>query len=136
MGTWSAEMRLGPEDAAALEQAAAVEGPVVLVNLFALREQAEYEDGGDEPCSGVEAMLRYSAVSGGRLAAVGGRFLHQGFGGRALWGEDEHWDLVVVGHYPSGAAVLDLFKDPEYLDAYRHRRAAVRDQRIIISPAF
>ncbi|WP_030172907.1 hypothetical protein [Spirillospora albida] len=89
-----AEMRLSAEDTAALEQAAGVAGPVVLVNLFALRERAEYEDGRDEPCSGV------------------------------------------VGHYPSGAAVLDLFEDPEYLDAYRHRRAAVRDQRVIISPAF
>jgi uncharacterized protein (DUF1330 family) len=109
-------------------------GPVVLVNLFALRPEADYgEATGDEPCSGVEAMLRYAAVSGDRLAAVGGRFLHQGLWQGTLWGEDGPWDLVVVAEYPTGQAILDLLADPAYRAAYRHRRAAVARQRVVAS---
>lgn len=135
MGDWVTDLGLEPDDAAALEAVAGEAGPVVLVNLFALREQATYTGGTDEPCSGGEALMRYAAVSGDRLAAVGGTFLHQGAATRTLWG-DEEWDLVVVGRYPNGAAVLKLLQDPAYLEAYRHRRAAVSHQRIVVSPAF
>ncbi|MFG2005949.1 DUF1330 domain-containing protein [Spirillospora sp. NPDC048911] len=134
MDEWAAELRLNAEDVEALERVADMDGPVVVVNLFALRDQAEYDDDRDKPCSGVEAMLRYSAVSETRLAAAGGRFVHRGFGGHAIWGRAERWDLVVVAQYPTGAAVLELFRDPLYLAAYRHRRAAMREQRLILSP--
>ncbi|MEU5879203.1 DUF1330 domain-containing protein [Spirillospora sp. NPDC047279] len=125
---------MSAEDVEALERVAGMEGPVVVVNLFALRDQAVYDGDRDGPCSGVEAMLRYAAVSRERVAAVGGRFVHRGFGGHAVWGRGERWDLVVVARYPSGAAVLELFRDPVYLDVYRHRRAAVSDQRVVVSP--
>jgi len=46
--------------------AAAPPGPVTVVNLFKLREVAEYPPGTthDAATSGVEAMLAYGAVSG------------------------------------------------------------------------
>lgn len=113
----------------------AAPGPVTVVNLFKLREVASYPAGsGLEGSSGLEAMLTYAAVSGARLAAVGGRFLSQGLMVGSLWGSDGvDWDLVVVAEYPSADAVRSLLSDAAYLEAYEHRRAAVEAQRVIIS---
>jgi uncharacterized protein (DUF1330 family) len=120
-------------DPTALE--AAPPGPVTVVNLFKLREVAAYPFGTARAAtSGLEAMLAYAAVSGDRLAAVGGRFLSQGMMVGSLWGDDEvGWDLVVVAEYPDIGAVRALLDDPLYRDAYEHRRAAVERQRVIIS---
>jgi uncharacterized protein (DUF1330 family) len=113
----------------------AAPGPVTVVNLFKLREVAAYPPGsGRDGASGVEAMLAYGAVSGDRLAAVGGRFLSQGLVVGSLWGDDEvGWDLVVVAEYPDIGAVRALLGDQLYRDAYEHRRAAVERQRVVIS---
>ena len=46
------------------------DGPLTVVNLFALHDTARSDDG--TTCTGVEAMLRYSATSGERLAGAGG----------------------------------------------------------------
>ena len=124
-------------DPAAL--AGAPPGPVTVVNLFKLREVAAYPTGAAPAGasmggSGLEAMLAYAAVSGDRLAAVGGRFLSQGLMVGALWGDDElDWDLVVVAEYPDAAAVRALLDDELYRDAYEHRRAAVERQRVVLS---
>ena len=125
---------LAPGDGDALRGALLAEQghEIVLVNLLQLRERAEYEDG--TSCSGAEAMLRYSAVSGERLAAVGGDFLYQGLSTGQLWGSGQAaWNIVVVGRYPNGDAVLELLRDPRYRDAYRHRKAAVADQCVLAS---
>ena len=119
-------------DPSVLEAAPA--GPVTVVNLFKLREVAAYPSGsGRAPASGLEAMLAYGAVSGDRLAAVGGRFLSQGLMVGALWGDDVGWDLVVVAEYPDIGAVRALLDDPQYREAYEHRRAAVERQRVVVS---
>jgi uncharacterized protein (DUF1330 family) len=114
---------------------AAPPGPVTVVNLFKLREVAAYPPGlARAAASGLEAMLAYAAVSGERLAAVGGRFLSQGLMVGSLWGDDEvGWDLVVVAEYPQIGAVRALLDDPQYRAAYEHRRAAVERQRVVIS---
>lgn len=119
-------------DPTALE--AAPPGPVTVVNMFKLREVAAYPSGAARATSGLEAMLAYAAVSGDRLAAVGGRFLSQGTMVGSLWDDDEiGWDLVVVAEYPHIGAIRALLDDPLYRDAYEHRRAAVARQRVIIS---
>jgi uncharacterized protein (DUF1330 family) len=109
------------------------DGAITLVNHFAIRPVADYDDPSIEACSGVEAMMRYAAVSERCLAAVGGRFLTQGLGAHALWGEDDEWDLLVVAAYPSTAALLALLRDEEYQQAFVHRRAAVHRQRVTVS---
>jgi len=113
-------------------------GPVTVVNLFKLREVAAYPPGSERAgASGVEAMLAYAAVSGDRLAAVGGRFLSQGLMVGSLWGDDGvDWDLVVVAEYPDIGAVRALLDDELYRDAYEHRRVAVERQRVVISSPF
>jgi uncharacterized protein (DUF1330 family) len=112
---------------------AAGDGPIVVVNFFALNETAHYEDG--PPCPGLEAMLRYSAVSGDRLAAAGGHFVAQALSAGAVWGTDDDWDLVVVARYPGVDAFWALLADPAYREAYVHRRAAVARQRVTVGAA-
>ena len=112
---------------------AAGDGPIVVVNFFALNETARYEDG--PPCSGLEAMLRYRAVSGDRLAAHGGRFVAQALSAGAVWGVDENWDIVVVARYPGVDAFWALLADSAYQEAFVHRRAAIARQRVTVGAA-
>jgi uncharacterized protein (DUF1330 family) len=107
-------------------------GPITLINHFALREVADYDDKSTPSRSGLDAMLLYSAVSTERLTAVGGHFVMQGFYLGSLWGEDEPWDLVVVAKFPHPESLLDLFADDLYRTAFEHRRAAVARQRVAI----
>ena len=105
--------------------------PITLVNQFTLRETAEYPDG--DACSGVEAMLRYGAVSGACLEAVGGRFVAQALPTGVVWGDpDGRWDLVVVATYPNVDAFWALLEDATYRAAFVHRRAAVARQRVTV----
>ena len=106
------------------------DGPLTLLNLFALEEVARYEDG--STCSGLEAMLRYSAVSGDRLNAVGGSFVTQALPTGVLWGEDDTWDVLVVASYPSVRSFWSLLADASYREAFVHRRAAVARQRVTV----
>jgi uncharacterized protein (DUF1330 family) len=107
--------------------------PVALVNLFAFREVAEYGDVQESPTTGQDAFEKYAAVSAPTLDRVGGRFVHFGSHHGNLVGDDETWDLVVVGEYPNVDALLALYEDPAYRDAYRHRVAACAQQRVLIS---
>ena len=119
----------GDGNVAALESVG--DGPITVVNQFVLREAAEYADG--EPCSGVEAMLRYGATSGRCLEAVGGRFVAQALPTGVVWGDaDGAWDLVVVATYPNVDAFWALLADAAYREAFVHRRAAVARQRVTV----
>jgi hypothetical protein len=109
---------------------AAGDGPLTVLNLFALEEVARYEDG--TTCSGIDAMLRYGAVSGDRLAAVGGSFVTQALPTGVVWGEDDAWDVLVVATYPSVSAFWSLLADPSYRQAFVHRRAAISRQRVTV----
>ena len=106
------------------------DGPLTVLNLFALVEEARYEDG--STCPGVEAMIRYGAVSGDRLAAVGGAFVAQALPTGLVWGEDDPWDVLVVATYPSVGAFWSLLADPSYRQAFVHRRAAIWRQRVTV----
>lgn len=119
----------GDGDVAALR--AIGDGPLTVLNLFALHATARYEDG--STCSGTEAMLRYSAVSGERLAAAGGRFVVTALPIGVVWGEDDGWDVLAVANYPDVAAFWSLLADPEYRRAFVHRRAAVARQRVTVA---
>ena len=106
-----------------------------LINFFKLRERAQYPAGSahaTDPGSGEEAFGRYSAVSMPALAKVGGRFLLVAPFRSALVGDDEDWDLVAIGSYPDCDALLALFEDAAYRDAFAHRSAACERQRVCV----
>ncbi|MEM9177259.1 MAG: DUF1330 domain-containing protein [Myxococcota bacterium] len=110
---------------------------VTLVNLFKMHATATYLEGEPEhdasqAVSGDTAFARYAQVSMPAMARVGGRFLsvapHQG----AFLGDEEDWDLIAIGEYPNLDALVALFEDPEYREAFRHRRAACARQRVYV----
>ncbi len=107
--------------------------PISLVNLFKLREEARYEPGSGLSGTGQEAFDRYAAVSAPALARAGGAFLMVAPFEGMFAGPSEDWDLVVVGSYPGTSALLALFEDEAYQQAYFHRTAACEAQRVMIA---
>lgn len=110
-----------------------VDRAITLVNLFAFRDTADYGNSPEPSVTGQDAFGKYAAVSGPALDRVGGRFVHFGGYQGTLVGDDEAWDLVVVGEYPNLDALLALHEDTAYRDAYRHRVAACLRQRVLVS---
>ena len=98
-----------------------VGSPITVINLFKLR------------ADGLEAMMRYGAVSGPTVAKVGGRFLLTGPFETTFIGDEEPWDLVAIASYPNRAALLALFDDDAYRAAWADRAAAVERQRVVIA---
>jgi uncharacterized protein (DUF1330 family) len=106
------------------------EGPVHMLNLVRLREKAEYADG--RQASGAEAYAAYGRESGPIFRRVGGRIAWSGDFRLMLIGPtEERWDICFIAEYPSGAAFVEMVKDPDYQKAVRHRQAAGADSRLI-----
>ncbi len=106
------------------------EGPIHMLNLVRLRDQAAYPDGRE--ATGAEAYAAYGRESGPVFRRVGGRIAWTGDFRLMLIGpEDERWDHCFIAEYPSGAAFVEMVKDPEYQRAVVHRQAAVQDSRLI-----
>lgn len=112
------------------------DSPVTLLNFFKLRTKARYAgtDSADS-CSGQDAFSRYAAVSAPGLERVGGRFLLLAPFGSTFAGESEDWDFVAIGSYPNRDAVIALFEDDAYREAYAHRVAACERQKVHLCPA-
>ncbi len=106
------------------------DGPIHMLNLVRLRERAAYEDGRE--ATGLEAYRAYGRESAPVFKRLGGRQHWVGRFDFMLTGpEDEHWDLVFIAEYPSGAAFVEMIRDPVYREAVKHRTAAVLDSRLI-----
>ena len=105
--------------------------PVEMLNLISLHERAAYRDGRE--ISGAHAYRLYGETSAPVFQRVGGRILWRGKPRCVLIGPaDEHWDLAFIAAYPSASAFLAMVTDPVYQsEAVPHRRAAVRDSRLI-----
>jgi uncharacterized protein (DUF1330 family) len=104
--------------------------PVHMLNLVRLRDKAVYPDGRD--ATGRAAYQAYSRESGPVFRRLGGRQLWIGRPDVTLIGpEDERWDIAFIAEYPSGAAFIEMVRDPVYREAVKHRQAAVADSRLI-----
>lgn len=109
---------------------------VTLINFFKLRERARYPaSAAAADCSGQEAFGRYAVVSAPGLEKVGGRFLVLAPFEMSFVGGDEDWDFVAVGTYPDKEAVLALFEDKAYRQAFAHRVAACERQKVLLCAA-
>lgn len=105
-------------------------GPIHMLNLVRLRDQAEYEDG--RSATGAEAYANYGRLSAPVLARVGGRIVWRGAMEQMLIGpSDEVWDLCFIAEYPGPEAFAEMIKDPDYREAVAHRQASVIDSRLI-----
>lgn len=112
-------------------------GPIEMINLLAFREQAEYPEGcSDEPCSGKEAYQRYMKTIVPFLTKVDGKPVWSGSPRLMVIGpEDKHWDKAMIVRYPSVGHFVAMNADPGYIEIARHRTAALRDSRLILTVA-
>ncbi|GAB2182972.1 DUF1330 domain-containing protein [Roseibium sp. LAB1] len=107
------------------------EKPVTLINFFKLREVAKYA-GGTTDQTGQEAFASYAAASMPAMERAGGRFLYVGPFQSMFLGEDEDWDLVAIGSYPDLKALVALYSDGTYREAFHHRTAACLHQKVLV----
>ena len=99
-------------------------GPIHMLNLVRLREQAAYPDG--RAATGAEAYAAYGRESGPVFQRLGGAIVWRGKFELTLIGPwDERWDLCFIAEYPSVAAFVEMIRDPVYREAVKHRQAAV-----------
>ena len=105
-------------------------GPIQMLNLVRLRDQAVYEDG--RAATGAEAYEAYGRESGPIFQRLGGRIIWQGrFELMVIGPAEERWDHCFIAEYPSVAAFVEMIRDPGYREAVKHRQAAVEDSRLI-----
>ncbi len=106
---------------------------LALVNFFKFNKVADYRSANAEAVSGDVAFQRYADVSIPSMQKAGGEFLLVAPFAGSLLGEDQDWDLVAIGKYPNLQAFLDLYLNPEYVDAFVHRTAAVERQTVVVT---
>lgn len=105
-------------------------GPIHMLNLVRLHDQAQYDDG--RQATGAEAYAAYGRESAPVFQRLGGRIVWRGAMEQMLIGpDDEQWDLCFIAEYPSPKAFVDMLGDPIYRAAMKHRQAAVSDSRLI-----
>ena len=108
------------------------DAPVTLINFFKFRAEATGTDAG---VSGLEAFGRYAAVSAGAVTQAGAALVKAGAVDGMFAGDDEAWDMAVVGSYPNLASLLALLDNPAYQACYSHRRNACERQKVLIVTA-
>ena len=86
--------------------------------------------------SGRDAYRAYARESGPVFTRLGGKQVWIGRPELTLIGpQTEAWDIAFIAQYPSGAAFVEMIRDPVYREAVKHRQAAVADSRLIrLSP--
>jgi uncharacterized protein (DUF1330 family) len=105
-------------------------GPIHMLNLVRLREQATYPDG--RLATGAEAYRAYARESGPVFRRVGGKQHWVGqFEFMLIGPREERWHHVFIAEYPSIDAFVEMIRDPVYREAVKHRQAAVEDSRLI-----
>lgn len=104
-------------------------GPIKMLNLVKLKDNAEYSDGRETNLSGLEAYMLYGEEVKKHLEKVGAKIVFSGPVSRLMIGDiDELWDLVAVAEYPNRAAMLKMITDPEYIESSAHREAGLKGQ--------
>lgn len=109
--------------------------PIMMLNFLRFRDKAVYEDGRE--AVGSDAYAAYARESDPIFRRVGGEIIWRGKQKLMVIGpKDKHWDLIFVARYPTAGAFLEMVTDPVYLNAVKHRQAAVSDSRLIAIAEF
>lgn len=118
-----------------------MDAPVVMLNLLAFRQTANYDHAPHlapaGPVTGAEAYARYADGILPLLRATGGEILFEGRGGAWFIGpEADGWDHVLLVRQASVAAFLTFAQDPRAVELGHHRTAALSDSRLLpLTPA-
>lgn len=106
-----------------------IEGPIQMLNLIKLKQDASYEDG--TAVTGAEAYKAYSKASAPFFEANGGTIAWRGLPKFPVIGPtDEAWDVGFLAEYPSKDHFLNMVKDEGYQAIVFHRQAAVETSRL------
>lgn len=112
---------------------------ITLINFFKLREMADYTKAvsidGAPGATGQDAFNSYAEVSIPTMERAGGSFLFVGAFGGMFLGAEEDWDVIAIGSYPNLQALVALYADPGYRNAFGHRTAACERQKVLIGNA-
>ena len=105
-------------------------GPVHILNIIRLRDQADYPDGRE--ATGIEAYAAYSEISATIFPRLSGK-IAWGDGYELMMDgpESEQWEVCFVAEYPSVQNFVEMLRDPGYREAMKHRQAVVADSRSI-----
>lgn len=123
--TMTAEPTAAQLEALARVAASGQDGPFSMVNIIKYKPQADYPPEMNAPKrTGREAYAEYGAVVGPMIFALGGSVAFRedvqlGFVG------DADADEVIIIHYPSRQAYLDMFRSAAYQEAIVHRKAGL-----------
>jgi uncharacterized protein (DUF1330 family) len=111
----NASLEPTPERLAALA-ARPADAPVVMVNLLKFKTPG-----------GLEHYAQYGRELVPHLARVGATVLYGGGAPAVVIGDGERpwWDAILVVHYPTPQAFIDMVTTPEYAKVHGHRAAAL-----------
>ena len=109
--------------------------PIMMINLVRFRPQALYPAAHamtGKTLTGAEAYTIYRRAAAAPFTRAGGEQIWAGQPELTLIGpRDEAWDIAFIARYPTGAAFLEMLRDPEYQQAVVHRQAGVSNSRLI-----
>ena len=113
-----------------------IEGGVMMLNLLRFREMADYSGSPElepsRPITGAEAFDRYIEHTLPYLERSGGELVFLGAGGPFLIGpQQERWDMAMMVRQQGAAEFVSFASDPGYLAGLGHRRAALKDSRLL-----
>ncbi len=97
-------------------------GPVTMINLLKFKAEG-----------GRESYLKYAEEVQPHLQRVGASLGYAGDASGVVIGGDDSawWDSILVVHYPSRAAFVDMVSNPEYIKIAAYRTKALIDSRLI-----
>lgn len=98
-------------------------GPIFMINLLKFK-----------PDGGVESYRRYVEAGAETFRKIGVKAAFQANIAMAVIGE-EYWDEVLIAHYPSIAAFIEMNRDKDYQQAVQHRTEALLDSRLYLVKA-
>ena len=98
-------------------------GPIFMINLLKFK-----------PDGGAESYRRYVEAGAETFRKVGVKAAFQANIAMAVIGEDD-WDEVLIAHYPSIAAFIEMNRDKDYQQAVQHRTEALLDSRLYLVKA-
>jgi uncharacterized protein (DUF1330 family) len=99
-----------------------------MINLLKYRDVARYESAVENAKgrSGREAYNEYGKVALPKILAMGGSLAYRGSCDHLFVGDEtQNYDEIIIVHYPSRTAYLQMFNSSEYQSAIFHRKAGL-----------
>ena len=102
------------------------QGPVAGVNLLKFRQEAQYPDDSFEPCTGLEAWLKYEELALKLAVKYNLKPLFRGMVDQTFFGaHDEEWDALIINGYDEKQDLIAALADDELNALGVHVGAAI-----------